>query len=97
MKSSLFLAGGLAAVLALPAVAGAATFVEIGNAGQLRAGANLVNVANLEAIAGSISTEEDADLFALQLTAGRHSMHGRARRRASSTLSSFCLTRRARA
>ncbi len=70
MKSSLFLTVGLAALLALPAAAGAATFAEIADAGQLRAAANLVSTVDLEAIAGSIGSEDDADLFALQLTAG---------------------------
>src|SRR5262245_13867547 len=48
----------------------AATFVETGDAGDALATANLVNTGGVQAIAGTVETLGDADLFAVWLTAG---------------------------
>jgi len=61
----------LAAMMAaLTFRAHAATFVEIGEAGDSLASANPVSTGGVQAITGTIEIADDADLYALWLTAG---------------------------
>lgn len=69
-KLSALLAGSFALVLALQGVAAAATFDEVGDAGQLLPGQDASGVSDLTAISGSIATADDADLYAVNLVAG---------------------------
>lgn len=68
MKALVLLLAAMTAALTFRAHA--ATFVEIGDAGDSPAAANLVSASGVQAIAGTIETPDDADLFALWLTAG---------------------------
>lgn len=61
---------GLAAALCIPAPSHAATFNEVGDAGQTLLTANLVTSLDPTSISGVISAPSDADLFAVMLTAG---------------------------
>jgi hypothetical protein len=70
MNHQLWLSGVAIATLAISTHSGAAIWTEVGNAGQGLATANRVSIQNPTAILGEISAPDDADLFALALTAG---------------------------
>jgi hypothetical protein len=57
-------------LLAFPAAVGASTWTELGDAGASLATANTVTSANPTAILGEVGSTQDADLYALLLTAG---------------------------
>lgn len=59
-----------ALMLAWQGAAQAATYIETVDAGQILSGAALVTIANPTQISGNIFAVDDADLFAIQLTAG---------------------------
>lgn len=70
MKCSWLSVVHVAAALAFPAVAVAGPWNEVGDAGQSLATANQITVPSPSIIFGNVATATDADLFAIQLTAG---------------------------
>jgi len=70
MKKTRLHAAAATLALAMSSTSIAATVVEIGDAGDLASTANVVTALSPSIILGNVSAPNDADLFALRLTAG---------------------------